>query len=178
MGAYANESEQRTLTKTLFGKDLKSGKAWSVFGLRLAIGFLFLWAGYEKIETELSGKYATTGFLKYAVSGPFATFFNGLAGNPAVEYLLVYGELLIGVSIMFGIFTRVGGISGLLMNFLFWVSQLPVQHNPIVNDYVIYMFVFLAFVFMVPGRFLGLDGLLQTAFQGRPTMSRILKTLG
>ena len=59
MGAYANESEHKTLTKTLFGKDLKSGKAWSIFALRLGLGFMFLYAGYEKIEKELGGNLAT-----------------------------------------------------------------------------------------------------------------------
>ena len=94
MGAFANESEHKTLTKTLFGKDLKSGKAWSIFALRLALGFMFLYGGYEKIETELSGGLATKGFLSH-VAGPFAGIFTSMSGNLAVEYLLVYGELII-----------------------------------------------------------------------------------
>jgi thiosulfate dehydrogenase [quinone] large subunit len=193
MGAYVNESERKTLTQTLFGKDLKSGKAWSIFAVRMALGFVFLWAGYEKIETELGGRFATTGFLS-RVSGPFAFLFSGMAGNPAVEYLLVWGELFIGISLMVGIFTRVGGISGALMTLLLYMSTLPamtagftgsyldflMSKNALVSYYIIYIFVFVAFVFLVPGRFLGLDGLLQnTGFvQRRRTLSRIVKALG
>src|SRR5512136_1019175 len=168
MGAYANESEHKTLTKTLFGKNLKSGTAWSIFALRLGLGFAFLWGGYEKMADKWGGLFwpgtpktmATTGFLAH-VSGPYAAFFNGLAGNPAVENLLVYGELAIGISLMFGLFTRVGGLSGLTMSMLFYFSTLPVQNNPFVNYYVVYAMVFLAFVFLVPGRFLGVDGIVQ-----------------
>lgn len=180
MGGFQTETSHKTLSETLFGGTLKSGKGWSLFALRLAIGFMFLWGGYEKIETELGGKMATSGFLKFAVSGPFQVFFNSLAGNPVVDALVVYGELLIGISIMFGIFTRVGAISGIAMNLLFFVSQLPVQNNPIVNEYVIFMLVFLAFVFLVPGRFLGLDGLLQNSsfVERRPILRKIMATVG
>jgi len=193
MGAYANESEHRTITQTLFGRDLKSGKAWSIFALRMALGFVFLWAGYEKIVTELGGRFATTGFLSH-VSGPFAFLFTGMAGNPAVEYLLVYGELLIGISLMLGIFTRVGAISGALMTALLYLSTLPamtagftgsyfdflMSKNAVVSYYIVYILIFVAFLFLVTGRFLGLDGLLQKSgfVQRRPMMNRIAKTLG
>ena len=180
MGDVQSVTKHKTWREMLFGGSPKSGKGWATFGLRLVIGFMFLWGGIEKIETELGGKMATSGFLAHAVSGPFAVFFNGLAGNPVVEALVVYGELLIGMSIMLGIFTRVGAISGIAINFLFYISQLPVQNNPIVNDYVVYMFVFLAFLFLVPGRFMGLDGLLQKSgfVQRRPILQRILGAVG
>jgi thiosulfate dehydrogenase (quinone) large subunit len=194
MGAFATESQSRTLKEILFGKDLKSGKAWAVFATRIALGFVFLWAGYEKIASEWgSGAMVTKGFLSH-VSGPFAFLFTGMSGNPAVDVLLVYGELAIGISLVFGIFTRVGGVSGALMTLLLYLSTLPamtagftgsyfdflMSKNALVSYYIIYIFVFVAFVFLVPGRFLGLDGLLHNLgfVQRRPTVSRILKTLG
>ncbi len=180
MGESQSETNPKTWKDKIFGGSLKSGKGWSLFGMRLAIGFMFLWGGIEKIQTELGGKMATSGFLKFAVSGPFQVFFNSLAGNPVVDALVVYGELLIGVSIMLGIFTRVGAISGILINFMFFISQLPVQNNPIVNEYVVYMFVFLGMLFLVPGRFLGLDGLLQNSgfVERRPILRKIMGTVG
>ncbi len=193
MGAYANESEHKTLTKTLFGKSLKSGTAWSIFALRLALGFMFLYGGYEKIETELGGGLATKGFLS-GVKGPLAFLFTGMSGNLAVEYLLVYGELLIGISLIFGIVTRVGGVSGALLSTLLYLSTLPamtagfagsyfdflLSKNALVSQYIIYILLFVAFVFLVPGRFFGFDGILQnTSFvERRPLLMRIAKTLG
>ncbi len=193
MGAFANDSEHKTLTKTLFGKDLKSGKAWSIFALRLALGFMFLYGGYEKIETELSGGLATKGFLSH-VAGPFAGVFTSMSGNLAVEYLLVYGELLIGISLIFGIVTRVGGVSGALLSALLYLSTLPAMtagfagsyfdflltKNALVSQYVIYILLFVAFVFLVPGRFLGVDGFLQNMsfVERRPILRKIATTLG
>lgn len=193
MGAYASENEHKTVTQTLFGKDLKSGKAWTFFVMRVVLGFMFLWGGIQKIGTEMAGKSATTGFLAHAVSGPFVTLFNGMAGNAAVEYLLVYGELLIGISIVFGVVTRVGAISGIPMVLLFYLSRLPaavpgygnylnqlLQTDALINEYILMALIFAAFVFLVPGRFLGFDGVLQNLgfVQRRPILSRIAKTLG
>ncbi len=187
MGATQTVSVHRSLRTSLFGAEARTGKAWSILATRLALGFLFLWGGIEKMQTWgglwWSGSpktMVTSGFLKYAVSGPFAGFFNGLAGNVAVEYLIVYGELLIGISIVFGIFTRVGAVSGIAMNGLFYLSRLPVQNNPFVNDYIIYMLIFAAFIFLVPGRFLGLDGILQNVgfVERRPTLRKFLGYVG
>jgi thiosulfate dehydrogenase [quinone] large subunit len=193
MGAYANESERKTLTRSLFGKNLKSGTAWSIFALRLALGFMFLYGGYEKIETELGGGLSTKGFLSH-VAGPFAFMFTGMSGNLAVEYLLVYGELLIGISLIIGIATRVGGVSGAVLSLLLYMSTLPamtagfagsyfdflLSKNALVSSYIIYILLFVAFVFLVPGRFLGVDGILQNSsfVERRPILSRIAKVLG
>lgn len=193
MGAYVNESEHKTLTKTLFGKDLKSGKAWSTLALRIALGFMFLYGGYEKVETELSGTYATSGYLS-GVKGPLAFLFTPMSGNPIVEYLLVYGEVLIGLSLVLGVFSRVGSISGAAMSFLFYLSRAPAMpktftgsyfdyllaSNSLVNQYIIMILVFALFLFLVPGRFLGLDGVLQnTEFvQKHRTLNRIVNALG
>ncbi len=193
MGATANAYERKTLKESLFGDSLKSGRAWSLFALRLALGFMFLYGGYEKIETELGGGMATSGFLSH-VAGPFAFLFTGMAGNPAVEALLVYGELLIGMSLMLGIVTRVGGVSGAMVSLLLYLSTLPamtasftgsyfdflLSKNALISQYVIYILLFVAFVFLVPGRFLGADGILQNSgfVQKRPILLRISKVLG
>ena len=193
MGAFATESEHKSLKETLFGNNLKSGRAWSLFGLRLALGFMFLYGGYEKIETELGGGMATSGFLSH-VAGPFAFLFTGMAGNPLVEGLLVYGELLIGISLLLGIVTRVGGVSGALVATLLYLSTLPamtagfagsyfdflLSKNALISQYIIYILLFVAFVFLVPGRFLGADGILQNSkfVQHRPILLRISKVLG
>ena len=193
MGATANAYARKTWKETLFGNNLKSGRAWSLFGLRLALGFMFLYGGYEKIETEMSVGPATSGFLSH-VAGPFAFLFNGMAGNPAVEGLLVYGELLIGISLMLGIVTRVGGVSGALVSSLLYLSTLPamtagfagsyfdflLSKNALISQYIIYILLFVAFVFLVPGRFLGADGILQNSkfVQSRPILHRMSKILG
>ncbi|MGQ0796558.1 MAG: DoxX family protein [Methanobacteriota archaeon] len=165
--AYPTTTIGRTWHGFVVSHDLKSGRNWSMFIGRLALGFLFLWGGYQKILTELSGKMATAGFLSGpSVAGsPLAGFFNGLAGNWVVEVLVVYGELLIGVALILGVATRIGAVSGALQMVLFTVALWPIADaagaNPIVDYRVIYGLMFLMFVFLAPGRFLGIDGWLE-----------------
>lgn len=184
MGATQTETAQKRWANYVFGTELRSGKAWSLFFGRLALGFLFLWSAYGKIQTEMSGKLATADFLTKSVSGPLAGFFNSVSGNLAVEYLLVYGELLIGVALFFGIFTRVASVSGMLMMLLFTIALWPIADtptaNPLVDFRVIYAVMFLGFFFLRPGRFLGGDGFLQKSkfLNSRPTLRAFVSKLG
>ena len=164
--AYPTRQARRTWTDWAFGSEVRSGKNWSMFFGRIALGFLFLWGGYQKILTQLGGKSATTGFLSGAsVAGsPFAGFFNSLAGNGVAESLVVYGELLIGISLLLGVATRLGSISGAVMMLVFTVAMWPIADaagaNPLVDYRVIYGLMFAMFFFLRPGRFLGVDGVL------------------
>ena len=172
MGAYptvvAREElhERAVWSELVFGNELKSGRAWSMLFGRLALGFLFLWGGISKVQVTLAGGMATKGFLSGAsvVAGPFAGFFNALAGNMAVEWLVVGGELAIGISLIFGLLTRVGSVSGALMMLLFTVAMWPIADaagaNPLVDFRVIYGAKFAMFFFMRPGQFAGVDGIL------------------
>lgn len=193
MGATANAYERKTLKESLFGGTPKTGRGWSMVALRVALGFMFLYGGYEKIMTELSGKMATSGFLAH-VAGPLAGVFTSMSGNPAVEVLLVYGELLVGLSLVLGVVTRIGGVSGSLISVLLYLSTLPampatytagyfnylLSTNALVNEYIIFALVFVAFVFLVPGRFFGVDGILQNSsfVQRRPILARMSMVLG
>jgi len=179
---YAHASVRRTWYDWAFGSELKSGKNWSIFFARIALGFLFLWGGYQKILTQLGGKSATAGFLSGpSVAGsPLVGVFNAMSGNIVVESLVVYGELLIGVALLFGIATRIGSFSGALMMLLFTIALWPIADtagaNPIVDFRVIYAMMFVMLFMLTPGRFLGVDGFLEkTKFvQNHPRLKWLL----
>jgi thiosulfate dehydrogenase [quinone] large subunit len=172
--------------KYVFGTEWKRGSTWSIFLARLALGFVFLWGGYQKLVTEWSGGMATKGFLSGAsvAGGPFADFFNSLAGNWTVEYFVVFGEFLIGVALLLGIFTRVASVSGILQMTLFTIAMWPIADspsaNPIIDVRTFYLVIFLMMFFLVPGRFLGGDGVLRNLgfVTARPRLRRILAALG
>jgi thiosulfate dehydrogenase [quinone] large subunit len=152
----------------LLGPEWKAGKNWATFFGRLALGFVFLWGGIQKILTELSGRMATEAFLggPSVANGPFAGFFNGVAGNWTVEYLVVYGELLIGLALIFGVLVRFASYSGIAMMTLFTVAMWPIADkptdNPIVDVRTFYLTIFVMMVFLAPGRFLGVDRWLES----------------
>ncbi|MCJ2519696.1 MAG: hypothetical protein LN412_01940, partial [Candidatus Thermoplasmatota archaeon] len=63
----------------------RSPIAWATFALRLSMGWIFLWAGADKVYSEITtGNSATAGYLNFGTFGPFAGFFQAMAGNPLI----------------------------------------------------------------------------------------------
>lgn len=134
--------------------------------LRLALGWMLLWAFFDKLfglgfstmheKSWLNGVSPTLGFLKGATAGPFASFYQSMAGNPVVDWLFMLGLLLISLALIFGIGMRIAGYSGALLMLLMWTAHLPPQNNPFLDEHLIYMVLFLAFTFVKAGQWFGL----------------------
>ena len=146
---------------------------WGI--LRIFLGIIFLWAfvdkliglGYATCNTEegiqvlcekawISGGSPTYGFLKFATKGPFALYFQSLAGNPLVDSLFMLGLLGVGLALILGVFTRIASVSGALMLFLMWLAVLPPTNNPFLDDHIIYLILMFGFIIVRAGRYLGL----------------------
>ena len=69
---------------------------------RLTMGWIFLYAGIDKIVTHFSA----SGYLLHSTKGPLTFWFHGLASNPAaihvINPLVIGGEILIGLSLVWG----------------------------------------------------------------------------
>lgn len=121
--------------------------------LRITLGFIFFWAFIDKVfglgfattpdKAWLQGISPTTGFLKFAVKGTFAPLFHNLAGNPLVDWLFMLGLLGIGLSLILGIGLRIAGYCGALLVFLMYLSLFPSENNPLIDEHIIYLFIFL-----------------------------------
>ena len=70
---------------------------------------------------------------------------------------MIWGEILIGVSLMLGLFTRFASLAGAAMVFLFYLAQFPPTHNPFMDEYLVYILVFSMLSALGAGRVLGLD---------------------
>ncbi|MFX0168326.1 MAG: TQO small subunit DoxD [Candidatus Hodarchaeota archaeon] len=101
--------------------------------LRLALGYEFLHGGLEKLLNPL---YPTNyGLLNLAATTAPSPFIQGffnmvILANPTFFLMLIaIGELLVGLSLTFGIFTRFGSFLGVLMQwtFLFLLGWLSVS---------------------------------------------------
>jgi thiosulfate dehydrogenase [quinone] large subunit len=135
-------------------------------GLRVLIGWTFLWPFFDKLfglgfSTEpgkawIDGVSPTVGFLTFGTQGPFAEMFQSLAGNQFVDWLFMVGLLLIGASLVLGIGIKIATWSGAIMLFLMWLAVLPPEHNPIIDEHIIYIAVLKLFFFSNAGEALGL----------------------
>lgn len=137
------------------------------FGLvRIGLGWIFLWAFIDKIfglgfataagKAWIDGVSPTFGYLTFATRGPFTDLFQALAGNLIVDLLFMTGLLFVGLTLMLGIMVRLGSLAGALMLFLIFISSslLP-EHNPLIDDHVIYILILLGFTTLPVGDWLG-----------------------
>ena len=135
-------------------------------GLRLALGWIFLWAFLDKLfglghETPaanawVNGGSPTKGFLGKAVSGPFAGVYHGIAGAAWADWLFMLGLAAIGTALIAGVAMRLAAAAGALLMVLMWTAVLPPANNPFMDDHLIYAGVLVLLALTAAGHTLGL----------------------
>jgi thiosulfate dehydrogenase [quinone] large subunit len=135
-------------------------------GLRLALGWVFLWAfldktfglGHETADADswLNGGSPTAGFLGHAAVGPFQGFYNGIAGAAWADWLFMLGLLGIGVGLVAGVAMRLSAGAGVLLMVLMWTVVLPPANNPFVDEHLVYAGTLVLLALLGAGRWFGL----------------------
>lgn len=125
--------------------------------LRICFGLTFLWAfldktfalgfhtGYDQEGTLdrfgdaawINGGSPTNGFLAFGADGPFASFYNSIAGAAWADWLFMLGLLGIGTALILGIGMRAATVSGVLLYVLMWTVVLPPENHPFLDDHLI-----------------------------------------
>ena len=154
--------------------------------LRMLIGWHFLYEGFFKLwrpawtrDGTLLGPWSSAGYLR-AATGPFADVFHRMAGSswlPAIDHLVAIGLVLVGLSLVLGLFTQAGCVGALVLLAMFYLAQIPTRglHDP--GSEGAYLFVnknlveaaavFAVFAFRT-GRIAGLDRLRRGPAPVRP----------
>jgi thiosulfate dehydrogenase [quinone] large subunit len=159
-------------------KRFEGRRASVVWGLlRIAMGWTFLWAFLDKAfalgfstgrnpETGaidffgdaawVNGGSPTDGVLTFALKGPFKGLYEGLAGHSWVEWGYMLSMLLIGLALVFGIGTRLAAIGGIVWMAIFYTATaIWPEHNPFLDDHVVYVIVLAGIAYVGAGRYLG-----------------------
>jgi thiosulfate dehydrogenase [quinone] large subunit len=149
-GAGTVEIEGPAFTRFLFSNS-RAGLFWLT--IRLFVGFAWLEAGLHKLFPAgkaigagwLDGGSALAGYWGNAVAIPeaparaaisfewYRDFLNVLIANNAqtwFAYLIVFGEIAIGVGLIFGLLTGIAAFFGALMNMSFLLAG-SASTNPV-----------------------------------------------
>lgn len=135
-------------------------------GLRIALGWTFLWAFLDKtfglgFATEaknawIEGGSPTRGFLTFGAQGPFQGIYQNIAGAAWADWLFMAGLLGIGVALLLGIGMRIAAATGALLYVLMWTAVLPPENNPFMDDHLINAALLVALALVAAGDTLGL----------------------
>jgi len=141
------------------GSPLTTTAARALAVLRISLGFVFLWAFFDKTfglgystpsaRAWINGGSPTKGFLSGVDVGPFQGFFHSIAGTSFANWSFMLGMLAIGVALIAGIGLRVAAGATVLLMAMMWFSEFPLaQHtsagepsgssNPITDYHFIY----------------------------------------
>ena len=141
------------------GSMITNTAAKSMAVLRIATGFVFLWAfldktfglGYSTSSAKawIHGGSPTKGFLSSIDVGPFQSAYHSMAGTWWADWLFMLGMLSVGVALIAGIALRLAAGAGVLIMAMMWLGEYPLaQHtsagapsastNPLTDYHFIY----------------------------------------
>jgi thiosulfate dehydrogenase [quinone] large subunit len=170
-------SQARSELAQVPGAMLTSTATKALAVLRIATGFIFLWAFLDKTfglnystpsaKAWIHGGSPTKGFLKSVEIGPFQSLFHSIAGTWWANSLFMLGMLAIGVALIAGVAVRLAAAAGVLILAMMWFAEFPLaQHtsagaasgssNPLVDYHFLYAVVLIVLAASYAGTTWGL----------------------
>ncbi|MFK0073410.1 hypothetical protein [Arthrobacter woluwensis] len=115
--------------------------------LRILLGAIFAWAFLDKLfglgfstlpdRSVLAGKSPTRGYLGH-LDGWLAEPLGALAGQWWVDLAFMGGLAALGLTLLAGIALHAAAWGGTALLALLWLSTLPLQDNPVLDEHVVY----------------------------------------
>lgn len=145
--------------------------------LRVATGFVFLWAFLDKTfglgystpsaNAWIRGGSPTRGFLRSVDVGPVQSIYHSIAGTWWADWLFMLGMAGVGVALVAGVALRLAAAAGVLMMALMWFAEYPLARhtaagaasgstNPITDYHFIYALVLVVLALAYAGHTWGL----------------------
>ncbi len=83
--------------------------------------------------------------------------------GPITSFMVEWGHLLIGLSLLFGVFTSASAFFGLLLMILYWMAHMDFPfisntNNFLVDEHIVYALVLWQIIVRQAGHVWGLDG--------------------
>jgi len=176
----ATQPSERTLRAELLGRNVdfnysETWLAYSMLGLRVVMAWVFLQAGLEKLFEGGIGDplaWSSVGFLQNAIAdaNPLRELFLLFADYAVIiDPMVVFGQILIGLALLFGVLFRFAALMGAVMMAMFWTAAwqggltagFPVAHGYFVDSSLVYLLILFGLGAWGAGRIVGVDRMLE-----------------
>ena len=130
---------------------------------RLTMGWTFLWAAIHHFGDD---KFVL-GFLSHVKTfHDVYTPFTNPSILPTLTFLVEYGHLLIGLSLISGLLVRISAPFAIMLMLLYWTAHMDFPfientNNYLVDYHIVYAGVLVYLIVKRAGHVFGLDGLLE-----------------
>jgi len=131
---------------------------------RLAMAWTFLYAASHQV---FEPSWSVVGFLSHTKTfhDLFAVFTTPTMA-PITTFLVEYGHLLIGLSLLLGFMVRVSASFGVMLMVIYWMAHMDWpfienKNNFIVDFHLVYAGVLVFLIVKRAGHVWGLDGLIE-----------------
>jgi len=132
-----------------------------VLVFRLLMAWTFIYAASHQ---AFVANFSVVGFLNSTKTfHNFFTIFTAPSIAPIVSFLVAWGHLLIGLSLLVGLMVRVSALFGIALLMTYWMAHMDWpfienKNNFIVDYHVVYSVVLVYLIVKHAGHVWGLDG--------------------
>jgi len=151
-------------------KNLTAFQTFTLIFLRMLIGWHFLYEGLAKL---LNPNWTSAGYLaesKWLFSGWFTAIVDNSVLLKVVDFLNIWGQIVIGVALITGLLTSWACVAGIFLLLIYYVCNppfvgytytVPSEGSYLIVNKILIEMAALGILFAFPtGKIVGLDGLL------------------
>lgn len=132
----------------------------SILFFRLTMAWMFLYAASHQV---FDPSWSVVGFLSHTKTfHEFFSVFTTPTMAPITTFLVSYGHLLIGLSLLFGLMVRLSAAFGAMLMLLYWMAHMDFPYienanNFIIDYHIVYAGVLIVLIVKHAGHVFGLD---------------------
>jgi len=151
-------------------KTFSNWQLTSLVFLRVTIGWNFLYEGLAKLTDP---DWSAMGYLmdsKWIFSGIFQAMAANQSVLSVIDFLNVWGLILIGIGLILGVLTRIAAVAGIILLAFYYLSHPPLAglryaipsegNYLIINKTLIQLIAVWALYLFPTGRIIGIDRLI------------------
>ena len=141
---------------------MRTGEKTFIFLLRMLMAWTFLYAASH--QGIFAPEWSISEFLNRTKTfHDFFSVFTTPSVAPIITFLVSWGHLLIGLSLLVGLMVRVSASFGIVLMLVYWMAHMDFpfienKNNFIIDSHVVYASVLGYLIYKHAGHVWGLDG--------------------